>query len=97
MNAVTGVQWGIVAYWVGAVADMWTTWRGLKSGRFREANPVLGPIINRFGNAGLLAVKILAFIVLMFFGSATPLVIVGALWFAVACWNAYQLRKVGVL
>lgn len=96
MNQVTAIQWGIVVYWIGSLADIWTTYRALKTGRFREVNPILGPLIARFGNVAMLAVKILVFIVLMLLGTWWPLVVVGVLYGAVAVRNYMGLRKLGV-
>lgn len=52
-----------LAYWVGAAADGWTTERALDRGA-KEANPIGRFFIERFGDRGIILVKILGWVVM---------------------------------
>lgn len=93
MNTVTIVQWGIVVYWLAALADLWATYRCLKTGKMKESNKLANRILHKFGFTGLLCLKIVCFIPLMWLGNAIGLFVVAALWFVVAVRNQLELRK----
>lgn len=79
------------------LADIWTTSQFPKYG-IREANPLLAPLMDRYGIKALYAAKALVFAIiagLTLYGLLAWQVLAGlcALMGAVVAWNLYQIYR----
>lgn len=77
-----------IVYWLGAVADWWTTRRGLKKG-MTEVNPVVRSAMDKLGRDwGITFLKMSLWLILYLTG-ASDLVfyVAGGIQLAAAIWN----------
>lgn len=85
---------GIVIYWVGAIADWYTTKRLIfDTTRGKEANPVIRWMIRAgAGEWHLLALKAVIFVVLLKWAAPVGLIVLGFAQCAAALWNKWITR-----
>lgn len=90
----TSLYVAIVVYWVGALADWYTTKRAVFDSKLgEEKNPLIAwAIKNGAGEWHLLALKAVIFAVLGVLADPLALWIVGVAYGAMAVWNKTVLR-----
>jgi hypothetical protein len=79
---------------IGQAGDVLTTSAGLRTGLTRELNPIARYGYERYGIAGLVALKLL-YIVIAFAAGSWGLLIAGLLGVGLTVFNMNQLRKAG--
>ena len=89
-----------IAFWVGALADAYTTRVGLRAG-FREGNPFVRYVLNVLpfnSEVELMVVKIALYAVFYVGGAELWMYYtLGGVQFAAALWNYRLLKKAGVM
>lgn len=87
---------GMSAYWVGALADWYTTKRGLEKGA-TEANGILRAILLWLPfdrELGVFAVKLTVFATLGCLGAPSVVfLVIGAIQFAAGLWNYFGVLR----
>lgn len=88
-------------FWLGAAFDAVTTVKALKTGRFREANPVARWVFDKLPTDTEMDVALFKIILFAGFSMMDPpalyWIILGVVQLGAGAWNYAQLKKAGIL